>query len=219
MKQIEVRVVSGYFGPSTCAQLIKAMTNVPGDSITSLAFFETISRIYDKIDTSFEYVSSAEELRQALVQALLRRTLCAPILFEMTFQFLEAIESLEGIQILSRKYPLSEDLIMRVLKLKSVEKATNFTFMTFANQYLLFNIDWLATIPSQLCNFSNLCLQHLNFQISIDNGNIFAINNLLYIFFKHDGFNLVQTPDKLYETQIPKIYLTLKENARLRAKY
>ena len=73
------------------------MTNVPGDSITSLAFFETISRVYDKVDSSFEYASSADELRQALIQALLRRTLCAPILFETTFSFLEAIESLEGI--------------------------------------------------------------------------------------------------------------------------
>ena len=67
MKQIEVRVVSGYFGPSTCAQLIKAMTNVPGDSITSMAFFETITRIYDKIDQTFEQTTSGEELMKALV--------------------------------------------------------------------------------------------------------------------------------------------------------
>lgn len=47
MKQIELRVVSGYFGPATCAQLIRAMMNVPGDSVTSMTFFETITRIYD----------------------------------------------------------------------------------------------------------------------------------------------------------------------------
>ena len=60
MKQIELRVVSGYFGPATCAQLIKAMTNVPGDSVTSMTFYETITRIYDQVDSAFE--SSADEL-------------------------------------------------------------------------------------------------------------------------------------------------------------
>lgn len=54
MKQIELRVVSGYFNPTTCAQLINAMTNVPGDSVTSMTFYETITRIYDKIESAFE---------------------------------------------------------------------------------------------------------------------------------------------------------------------
>lgn len=103
MKQIELRVISGYFVPSTCAQLIKAMTNVPGDSMTSMTFFETITRIYDQLDTAFVN-NNVDELCQVLVQVLLRRTLCAPILFETTFSFLESISSFEGMQVLSRKY-------------------------------------------------------------------------------------------------------------------
>jgi hypothetical protein len=118
MKQIELRVISGYFVPSTCAQLIKAMTNVPGDSVTSMTFFETITRIYEQIDTSFpESSAQVEELCQALVQVLLRRTLCAPIMFDTTFTFMESIGSFEGLQILSRKYPFSKDLIVRLNKL------------------------------------------------------------------------------------------------------
>jgi len=85
-----MRVVSGYFGPSTCANLIKAMTNVPGDSITSLAFYETITSIYWKMVGHGQRADEFnEQLEPALVQALLRRTLRAPILFETTFQFLE----------------------------------------------------------------------------------------------------------------------------------
>ena len=48
MNQIKVRVVSGYFEPKTCANLITAMSNVPGDSISALAFFETLTSIYDE---------------------------------------------------------------------------------------------------------------------------------------------------------------------------
>ena len=137
MKQIELRVVSGYFGAKKCAQLIKAMTNVPGDSVTSMTFYETITRIYEKVDTAFE--NSADDLSQALVQVLLRRTLASPILFETTFAFLISISSFEGIQILSRKYPFSTDLVERILALPITNITdSNFVLMTFANQFLLY---------------------------------------------------------------------------------
>ena len=109
MNQVEVRVISGYFNPETSAELILAMSNVPGDANTAVAFFQTIERIYDHPDT-------IREVRPALLRSLLRMTLKAPVLFEIVFQFLVTIGSFEGIQILSRKFPLIEATCMRQLK-------------------------------------------------------------------------------------------------------
>ena len=89
MNQIKVRVVSGYFEDKTCANLIAATSKVPGDSISSMALFETLSTIYD--DTS-------ETIRPALMRAMLRKTLRAPIIFETVMNFmLEAAMSFESI--------------------------------------------------------------------------------------------------------------------------
>jgi len=89
MNQIKVRVVSGYFEDKTCANLIAATSKVPGDSISSMALFETLTTIYD--DTS-------ETIRPALMRAMLRKTLRAPIIFETVMNFmLEAAMSFESI--------------------------------------------------------------------------------------------------------------------------
>ena len=106
MNQIKVRVISGYFEPKTCANLITAMSNVPGDSISALAFFETLTSIYNDIQ--------GETLRPALLQAMLRKTLRSPILFDTTMEFLIDTECFEGMQVLSRKYPFSEAYIHKI---------------------------------------------------------------------------------------------------------
>ena len=103
MNQIKVRVVSGYFEEKTCANLITAMSNVPGDSISALAFFDTLTSIYE--DTKLF------TLRPALLQAMLRKTLRSPILFDTTMRFLIDIECFEGMQVLSRKYPFTDQYI------------------------------------------------------------------------------------------------------------
>jgi len=55
-------------------------------------------------------------------------------LFETTFTFLESIQSFEGIQILSRKYPFSEDLVERLVSLQpDCDSDFNFIMMTLAN--------------------------------------------------------------------------------------
>ena len=69
---MEVRVISGYFNPETAAELILAMSNVPGDANTAVAFFQTIERIYNHHDTT-------TEVRPALLRSLLRMTLKARI--------------------------------------------------------------------------------------------------------------------------------------------
>lgn len=107
MNQIKVRVVSGYFEPKTCANLITAMSNVPGDSISALAFFETLTSIYDEMQ--------GEALRPSLLQAMLRKTLRSPILFDTTMTFLIDTECFEGMQVLSRKYPFSEEYQVAII--------------------------------------------------------------------------------------------------------
>ena len=84
-----MRVVSGYIDDKTCANLIAATSKVPSDSISSMALFETLTTIYD--DTS-------ETIRPALMRAMLRKTLRAPIIFETVMNFmLEAAMSFESI--------------------------------------------------------------------------------------------------------------------------
>jgi hypothetical protein len=84
MNQVEVRVISGYFNPETSAELILAMSNVPGDANTAVAFFQTIERIYNHEETN-------EEVRPALLRSVLRMTLKAPILFDPVLHFMQEL--------------------------------------------------------------------------------------------------------------------------------
>ena len=84
------------------------MSNVPGDSISALAFFETLTSIYDE--------TQGDTLRPALLQAMLRKTLRSPILFDTTMEFLIDTECFEGIQVLSRKYPFTEPYLGKIIE-------------------------------------------------------------------------------------------------------
>ena len=84
------------------------MSNVPGDSISALALFETLTSIYDE--------STGDTLRPALLQAMLRKALRSPILFDTTMEFLIDIECFEGMQVLSRKFPFSEAYMKRIIE-------------------------------------------------------------------------------------------------------
>jgi len=79
MSQIEMRIISdhNYFTVDTCAELISAMANVPGDTSTIIMFYTTITRLY----------ASREDLRPSLLRSLLRMTLKAPILFDLVYEF------------------------------------------------------------------------------------------------------------------------------------
>lgn len=89
-----MRVVSdhNYFSIDTCAELISAMANVPGDTSTVIMFFTTITRLYER----------REDLRPSLLRSLLRMTLKAPILFDLVFEFVKEIP--EAVEVLSKKY-------------------------------------------------------------------------------------------------------------------
>ena len=101
MHQIRVRFENDYFDEKTCVNLIGAMENVPGDAISTLALFETLTSMYD--------YSKSDQLKQAILQAMLRKTLRAPILLEQVLDFLVDIWCFEGIQVLSRKFEIAED--------------------------------------------------------------------------------------------------------------
>ena len=98
MNQIKVRIVSGYFEDKTCANLIAATSKVPGDSISAMALFETLTSVYD---------GTSEMIRPALMRAMLRKTLRSPIIFDTVMDFMIEAHSFEGIQVLSRKFPFN----------------------------------------------------------------------------------------------------------------
>ena len=94
MAQIEMRILSTeeYFDHQTCAELVQAMANVPGDTSTVLMFYQTIERLYKQ----------RKELRAVLIRSLLRITLKAPILYDLVFEFVKS-EPL-AVEVLSKKY-------------------------------------------------------------------------------------------------------------------
>lgn len=134
MNQIKVRIVSGYFEDKTCANLIAATSKVPGDSISAMALFETLTSVYD---------GTSEMIRPALMRAMLRKTLRSPIIFDTVINFMFEAHSFEGIQVLSRKFPFSEAQLALMKQLygrfcreesgETIARAQTQLFMTLAN--------------------------------------------------------------------------------------
>ena len=143
MNQIKVRIVSGYFEDKTCANLIAATSKVPGDSISSMALFETLTSVYD---------GTSDMIRPALVRAMLRKTLRSPIIFETVMDFMIEAQSFEGIQVLSRKFPFSEAHFVKIRNLYTlmcqeesleiIQRAKTQIYMTLSNQTYLFGTDY-----------------------------------------------------------------------------
>jgi hypothetical protein len=104
MSQIEVRILSDhdYFSKDTCAELIAAMANVPGDTSTVLMFYETITKLYEH----------RQDLKPSLLRSLLRMTLKAPILFDLVIDFVKDVP--EAVEVLSKKYQIEEALIATI---------------------------------------------------------------------------------------------------------
>lgn len=101
--------MSGYFEDKTCANLIAGTAKVPGDAISAMALFETLASIYDE---------TSEMIRPALMRAMLRKALRSPIIFDTVMDWmLQVSHSFEGIQVLSRKFPFSEEHWPRMLTL------------------------------------------------------------------------------------------------------
>ena len=88
-----------YFSKDTCAALIAAMANVPGDTSTVLMFYETITKLYEH----------RQDLKPSLLRSLLRMTLKAPILFDLVIDFVKDVP--EAVEVLSKKYQIDEALI------------------------------------------------------------------------------------------------------------
>ena len=76
------------------------MSKVPSDSISMMALFNTLTAIYD---------GTTEMIRPALMRAMLRKTIRSPIIFATVMDFLLEAHSFEGIQVLSRKFPFSQN--------------------------------------------------------------------------------------------------------------
>eukprot|EP00353_Schmidingerella_taraikaensis_P000927 CAMPEP_0185597464 /NCGR_PEP_ID=MMETSP0434-20130131/81384_1 /TAXON_ID=626734 ORGANISM="Favella taraikaensis, Strain Fe Narragansett Bay" /NCGR_SAMPLE_ID=MMETSP0434 /ASSEMBLY_ACC=CAM_ASM_000379 /LENGTH=119 /DNA_ID=CAMNT_0028226197 /DNA_START=613 /DNA_END=972 /DNA_ORIENTATION=- len=108
-----------------------------------MALFETLASIYDE---------TSDMIRPALMRAMLRKALRSPIIFDTVMDWMLSVShSLEGIQVMSRKFPLSDDHWARMSelyahvcaeeKVKAIKHAKTQLFMTLATQAFLFDSD------------------------------------------------------------------------------
>lgn len=89
---------------------------------------------------------------------------------------------------------------------------------------MLYGIDWIdhQSQTNQTNQKAEISLSHLKRQLAIDGHNQFAINYLLFIFFKHDGAQWVVKGDddaRIDGNYLNQIFIALKENKRLRSRY
>lgn len=113
MVKVEEAVLSGNYDVSTCQNLVKVISNVPGDSNCALLFFDAIV----KISNNLQGTELLDGLVLHLFRALLRMTIKVPLLFDCVFEFLtqEACSLYspdlcsEGLYVLSRAYNFSEE--------------------------------------------------------------------------------------------------------------
>ena len=90
-------MLSGKFSVETCTHLIRAISNVSGDSNTAITLFKTIHSLYTSLEDSKIFGDSQCKIDLALVKTLIDVALKAPIILEETCGFLLEIECYEGI--------------------------------------------------------------------------------------------------------------------------
>jgi hypothetical protein len=83
MNKVEESILSKKFSNDTCIHLIEAISNVAGEANTVLLFYETITKLYDNVKNN--------NLNGALLRALLRMTMKAPIILDLSLQFIKSI--------------------------------------------------------------------------------------------------------------------------------
>ena len=109
MGKVEEVILSGKYDVPTCQNLIKIISNVPGDANCALIFFETIQKVVDNLVGT----DLLEGLVRPILRALLRMTIKVPLLFDSAIDFIIHEKSFppilkdESVYVLSRQYSLS----------------------------------------------------------------------------------------------------------------
>lgn len=85
MSKIEEAILSGKYDAETCQNFISAISNVPGDSNSSLIFFDTIQKVFKSLESDSTLQG---KLVRPILRALLKMTIKVPLLFDSTFEFL-----------------------------------------------------------------------------------------------------------------------------------
>lgn len=120
MVKVEEALLSGQYDVATCQNFIRVISNVPGDSNSSMLFFETICKLFNNLKT--KNPDLMEGLEVHALRAMLRMAIKVPLLFESTFEFV--IKQIgdgnplyrEALSILSRAYSFSENEYRQILK-------------------------------------------------------------------------------------------------------
>ena len=111
MGKVEEVILSGKYDAPTCQNLVKIISNVPGDANCALIFFETIQKVVKNLENT----DLLNNLINTIVRALLRMTIKVPLLYDSAADFIvnlpnysDTLKS-EALYILSRKYQLSQN--------------------------------------------------------------------------------------------------------------
>jgi hypothetical protein len=81
MVKVEQAILSQNYDTLTCKNLIKVISNVPGDSNCALLFLETIQKVVRNL-------TDIKDLEPEILRALLRMTIKVPLLFDCVFDFI-----------------------------------------------------------------------------------------------------------------------------------
>ena len=138
MVKVEEALLSGNYDVLTCQNLIKVISNVPGDSNCAMLFFDTMCKVIYNLEQN----DLLESLCVHLLRALVKMTIKVPLLFEQVFEFLEGYVfnqnanskmkecCVEAMYILSRAYCFST---AQMAGLVSVLSSNPFCYMIMAN--------------------------------------------------------------------------------------
>lgn len=110
MSKVQENVLSGKFSTETCKHLILAVGNVATDSLTANEVFHAIEELYGKINPE-QFGEDMKVIDSSIMKCLIRMAQRAPIILGRTLDFMRDVGCYEGIQILSRKYIIPEEMV------------------------------------------------------------------------------------------------------------
>ncbi|CDW81759.1 UNKNOWN [Stylonychia lemnae] len=110
MNKVEETVLSGNFSRDTCSHFIMAISNISGDAQNAIKFVEIIKTLYEKA-----YHIYGGGLDSVLLLSLIKMVNRSPIILNKASLFLKDIQNLEGLELISRKYIISDDIINKLL--------------------------------------------------------------------------------------------------------
>ena len=106
LTKVEEVVGGGQFSLETSSCFIRAIPFVSTHSENARYILKTVKSLFDKIHLIYGTALDSE-----LILSLIEVTFSAPIILHDTLNFLLEIHCFEGIELLSRKFPISQNIM------------------------------------------------------------------------------------------------------------